>query len=243
VNLLATVLANPTDAVALEVYADYLQEQGDSRAEDENRVRAEAQAIRDGTAPPTFDQLRAIGPTLDWKGRREWGARQEEMLKRIIFAALPDRVRWAPTQKELRLEVDGELVHVNVYWRSSSTDRVTCRISAFRTESRLLIRGKRGWNVKTFLAEAIKQVGTGLTRREADTARKARDKRLGDAIGKLLGRFRLTSGPLAPALNGEKLLLKLERSPEQMEQVLRILADNGLLLPEERNAVTAASPA
>ena len=50
-NLLATVLANPTDAVALEVYADYLQEQGAARAADETRVRSEAQAIRDGTYP------------------------------------------------------------------------------------------------------------------------------------------------------------------------------------------------
>ena len=32
-NLLTTVIANPTDAVALEVYADYLQEQGAERAQ------------------------------------------------------------------------------------------------------------------------------------------------------------------------------------------------------------------
>src|SRR5262245_61882497 len=89
VNLLATILTSAVDAVALEVYADYLQEQGESRAEDEKRVRAEAQAIRDGTAPPTFEQIRALGPKADWLARRAWSSRQAEMLKRVICAALP----------------------------------------------------------------------------------------------------------------------------------------------------------
>ncbi len=239
-NLLATVLAGPADAVALEVYADYLQEQGEARAEDEKRVRAEAQAIRDGTAPPTFEQLRALGIKADRKDVREWRSRQEGLLKRVICAALPGRAKLIATERELRLEVDGEPVGVSVYWSSAATDRATCHISAFQTRSRPVLRGKRGWVAQTILAHVLKQAGTGQTRRETDTARRARNKQLGDAIGKMNTRFNLRPRALGVVWNADTVRLTLDRAPDQMERVLQVLSENGLLKPDEKEEGTPA---
>jgi uncharacterized protein (TIGR02996 family) len=239
-NLLATIQANPADAVALEVYADYLQEQGPAREADEVRVRAEAQALRDGNGPLTFEQVRKVAATDIWKEGRAWEERQKTLLKRVICAAMPDRAKLIQTEKELRLEVDNELVSVAVHSRPAASDRVTCRISSYRCCSRLILRGKRGFNVHRVIAEVIKQVDTGLTRREADRVSKERSDRLNDAIGKVEVRFGLKPRTLlGQAYSGERLTLKLERSPEEMERIVRLLAENGLLTPGELAAPSA----
>jgi uncharacterized protein (TIGR02996 family) len=234
-NLLATVIANPADAVALEVYADYLQEQGAGRAEDEARVRAEAQAIRDGTAPPTFEQIHAIQERTAWaREASAWAERQALLLKRAACAALGDRARLVSTPKGVQLEVDGEVGGLRVNWWTFGSERVTCRVTAYRSSSRLLVRGKRGFNVQTVVAEVLKHVGTGRNRRVEDAARKARYERLTAAIGRLSGQFGLNPrGPLTQGYHTEVLVLKLERPPEEMERLLRLLADNGLLTAAE----------
>lgn len=46
--LICTMLASPEDATAMLVYADWLHEQGPERAEEERKLRAEAEKVRSG---------------------------------------------------------------------------------------------------------------------------------------------------------------------------------------------------
>jgi uncharacterized protein (TIGR02996 family) len=245
-NLLLAVVTNPTDAVAREVYADFLHEQGAERADDETRVRAEAEAIRQKKGPLTFEQARKIR-SFDRRAKelRAWRNRESDALKRVLCAALPGRATLTWTGSELELQVDGVTLNVYFCWIHANTRRITCQFQTDHGSTNDFVYGKRGFNVHRMIDEVIKMVDGARAPREEARSYGAARARLNGAIEKLNARFGLPPDVLVemdvevdPAR--ETMRLALERSPEQMERLLQVLADNGLLEPERAQAADAA---
>lgn len=247
-GLIANVLANPKDATARLVYADFLHEQGEHRAEEEKTVREEAGVVASGGTAVTLDEIKLLPNTDDVRGRAgvAWASWHANMILRAIAAEVGDRakvelrgaaIEWRTTGT-IRVMVDGLQVIVEVSdglsgrWSHESDKRAWCQVRVGYTNRRTFPIGKQGFSVGKVVAAALEEVAREKATRDADESLRARHEAANTTANNLCAEFKVGSALERSDRNHDHLRLALHRSPEEMRRLLQCLKDNGFLSAE-----------
>ena len=196
VDLIAAVMANPKDAIAREVYADFLHEQGEARAKDEKEMRREAAAVRAKKPKQdmlTLEEIAQMKREDAFPVSRLWDKRWTKMLLRAIWAQAGERAQWQGKGWNTWLEVDGERVSLQVYADTDGTKpRATCtaKIGYLTSKSKTFPTNKAGgFNVSTVVQHILETAPEALRDRNARQLRRGQYERMEQAAQALHAQF------------------------------------------------------
>lgn len=244
-ELIANVLANPKDANALLVLADWLGEQG--WTEDEDRCRTEAKGLLNGQGPKTLSDYK--GQSVRNNDANDWNRRTQWLLALALKAQAPDRVKlkkkeatWTGTGEYL-IWLDDTTVDLEVgakgdgSWYGYLNGKATCTVSVSYEKKKVFPYGKAGFSTHKIVAEVFAQLEEANRKAVNRQASDERYDRLGKAkeeLEKDFGHSYEDHWEVNRAKYGERLSLTIERSPEEIRAILKVLQEAGLLKGKEK---------
>jgi uncharacterized protein (TIGR02996 family) len=238
-GIIANVLANPTDAHARLVYADYLAER--DRYEEEEDMRGEAAAVLAavgaGSVPGCAMTIGDVQMVTDKERQdfaNDWARRQRRLIIRAVLAEAIDAGIAAALDTDdgrFALKIDERFITVEIEhgvaprWNYNGNKRPTCRVSVGYPEKKNFPMGKHGFTVRKVVAEVLRQLKSLRERDQRREQQEETETAARSAYESLRDRFGLKYGVLE--YEGRKLSLSLPA--EQMERALEVLKAAGII--------------